>query len=335
MRKIALVIVAFLTLSCTKVVKLPPKHGGSEFTQAFYVPEYASGFRIMSLPDDTTQLMLEVFAPDTARVVIPEGGFRRVVTMSSTYIAHLEAAGALDRLVGASSPNYISSPAVRAISLPDVGHDGAMNYEQLIAVKPELVMLYGVGGPSPIVPKLEELQIPYVYISDFEEQSPLGRAEWVVASGALVGKDLRSFFKSVERAYSPAEGSVPVMINAPYGGTWFIPGKEGFMSRLIADAGGRIIAPQEGGHESRPIDSEEALLALSNSRLWLCPGSATNQAELRLAVPKARFSGDVWNQTSDFYESGAVRPDSVLSELKQIMSETVSVDSLRYFYRVK
>ncbi len=335
MKKILLLLLFIPVIGCTRLVIKEPQHDVSEFTETFYEPVYSSGFRIKSLPDDTTMLMLEVFSPDTARIVIPQDGFQRVVAMSSTYVAHLEAAGRADRLVGASSPQYISSPTVRAMSLPDVGHDGAMNYEKLLAVKPELVMLYGIGGPSPIVPKLEELGVPYVYISDFSEQLPLGRAEWIVASGAIVGADMRTAFDNVRSGYVPVEGDKAVMINAPYGGAWFIPGTDGYMSRLISDAGARIAAPQRSGSDSTPIDSEEALSALTKADLWLCPGAASNRAELEMAVPKSRFRGDVWNQTADFYESGAVRPDSVLSELKMIFSGTASADSLRYFYKVK
>lgn len=335
MKKILPILLLFGLIGCNNVVRIEPQHDVSEFTESFYEPAFASGFRIKSLPDDSTSLMLEVYTPDTARIVIPHGGFRRVVAMSSTYVAHIETVGCLDRLVGVSSPQYISSPVVRAMSIPDVGYDGAMNYEQLLAVKPELVMLYGVGGPSPIVPKLEELGVPYVYISDFSEQLPLGRAEWIVASGALVGADMRKTFADVRSAYMPMSGDKAVMINAPYGGAWFIPGMEGYMSRLIADAGGRIVAPQRSGSDSTPIDSEEALLALTKADLWLCPGAASNRTELEMAVPKSRFRGDVWNQTADFYENGAVRPDSVLCELKMILNGTAPTDSLRYFYKVK
>lgn len=107
------------------------------------------------------------------------------------------------------------------------------------------------------------------------------------------------------------------------------------MSRLITDAGAKIVAPQRCGSDSTPIDSEEALNALTKADLWLCPGAATNRAELDMAVPKAHFYGDIWNQTADFYESGAVRPDSVLRELKMIVQGTTPADSLRYFYKVK
>lgn len=329
MNRILLIITALTLFSCVRIDK--PK-APEAFKDTYYEPRHAEGFRILSADD---QLMLEVYSPDTARIVIPREGFRRIVCMSSTYVAHLEAAGRLDRLVGASSPQYISSEAVKAMSIPDVGHDGAMNYEQLVAVKPELVMLYGIGGPSPIVGKLEELDIPYVYIADFEEQSPLGRAEWVVATGALVGEDMRPMFSSVEAAYRPVEDSVRVMINAPYSGSWFIPGRDGYMAQLLRDSGAQLMVDEPDGVKSNPIDSEEALFALSKADVWLCPGASTNLKELKLAVPKARFAGDVWNQTARFYEDGSIRPDSVLGEMKLIMRGEAPADSLRYFYRLR
>lgn len=329
MKRLAIILVSLCCIACVRVDRQPEFE---EFDEVYYQPQHASGFRLLSADE---RLMLEVYSPDTARIVIPKDGFKRVVCMSSTYVAHLEAADRLDRLVGASSPQYISSERVRKMSVPDVGYDGAMNYEQLLAVKPELVMLYGIGGPSPIVSKLDELDVPYVYLSDFEEQTPLGRAEWVIATGALVGMDMRPMFKTVEEAYKPVSDSVRVMINAPYSGSWFIPGRDGYMAKLLSDSGARLMVEEPEGVESRPIDSEKALLALSKAGVWLCPGASTSLSELRAAVPKARFSGDVWNQTPRFYEDGSIRPDSVLGELKMIMKGTAPADNLRYFYRLR
>lgn len=332
MKKLTLLLLLLALLGCVRVHKSADV---SDFSEVYHDPEYADGFRLFNIPGDSSALMLEVFKPDTMRIVIPAGGFRRVVAMSSTYVAHLEASERLDRLVGISSPQYINSPVVKEMNIPDVGHDGAMNYEQLLVVKPELVLLYGIGGPSPIVGKLEELEIPYVYVSDFEESTPLGRAEWIIASGALVGVDTRPIFNKVKESYLPVEDSVKIIINAPYSGAWFIPGREGYMSRLIADAGGKCVAPQGEGVESQPIDSEEALMALTHADVWLCPGGATSLKELSMAVPKARFNGSVWNQTGRFYEDGAIRPDSVLAELKMILEDRVPADSLCYFYRLR
>lgn len=302
------------------------------FTEEYYTPISAQGFDLKQ--DSAGGLLLRTFRPDTMFTVIPEGGFRRIVAMSSTQVGYLEAAGAADRLVAASSPQYITSEVVRAMNLPDVGHDGAMNWEQLLAVSPDMVLIYGIGGPSPIEPKLKELGVPYVYISDFQENNPIGRAEWLVAVAALAGSDARKLMGRINRNYEPTGGNLSVMLNAPYGGTWFVPGRRNYMSILVADAGGQIVARQEDSSESSPIDLEEALVDIAKSDLWLCPGEARSLAQLRQAVPKARFQGRAWNQTPDFYERGAARPDEVLAELQTIINGSAP-DSLHYFYRLR
>ena len=68
-----------------------------------------------------------------------------------------------------------------AISIADVGFEGAVDYERLTGANPDLVMLYGVNGPNPMEGKLRELGIPYIYIGDYLEESPQAKAEWVVA----------------------------------------------------------------------------------------------------------------------------------------------------------
>ncbi len=330
MKFIPYILLSLLLASCAG-----NKHTGNldEFTDIVYAPQYAQGFELRSLPGDSSCLLLEVYRPDTMAIVIPAGGFESVMCMSSTYVGALAALGADNRIVAVSAKDYITNPQVKANAV-DIGYDGAMDYEALLAAQPQLAMIYGIGGESPIAAKLEELGIPYLYINDFDEQSPLGRAEWLVAIGALVGIDGRKNFNEIVRSYQPRTDSVTVMLNAPYGGTWFIPGKDNYMSLLLKDGGAVIVAPQPEGVESRPLELEGALTALQGADIWFNPGQARSLAELSRFVPKASFAGAVWNQTPDFYESGAARPDLVLKEIQAITSG-VAPDSLHYFIRLK
>jgi len=329
MNKILPLLVVLLC-ACTRVTHLEET---TDFTREAYSPRYATGFRLYSLPDDTTRLALEVYRPDTMRIAIPRGGFRSLLCMSSTYVGALTELGTDSVIVAASCKDNIVNSAVKQRAA-EAGYDGAMNYEAILSVKPDLALIYGIGGRSPIEAKLEELSIPYVYVNDFEEQSPLGRAEWIVALGALTGIDGKTKFGEITKAYVPAGGETAVMINAPYSGSWFIPGKGNYMSKLISDAGGRLIVEQEAGAESGTIDLEEALPALSEATIWLNPGQAATLAEARRFVPKGKFTAAVWNQTPDFYESGASHPDLVVEELKMIFKATAP-DSLRYFRRLR
>lgn len=66
-------------------------------------------------------------------------------------------------------------------AVADVGFDGNVDYELLLAQRPDLVLLFGVSGASGMEPKLREMGIPFVYIGEYLEESPLGKAEWLVA----------------------------------------------------------------------------------------------------------------------------------------------------------
>ena len=58
-----------------------------------------------------------------------------------------------------------------------------MNYELLLGLKPDVVLLYGIGdAQTAVTDKLNELSIPYLYIGEYLEESPLGKAEWMIRS---------------------------------------------------------------------------------------------------------------------------------------------------------
>lgn len=328
-----LIISLFLVIGITACTRTVLIKSADDYTREIYTPRYANGFRIYSIPSDSSQLALEVYRPDTMRIAIPIGGFRSLLCMSSTYVGNLSYLGADSLIVAVSCRDYLNDTIVKNRAV-EIGYEGAIDYEAILSVKPDIALIYGIGGHSSIEGRLEELSIPYVYINDFEEQNPLGRAEWMVALGALTGTDRQHCFSEIVDNYRPAEGNVSVMLNAPYSGAWFIPGRANYISRLISDAGGKICVNQQSGAESTTIDLEEAIPALAGAEIWLNPGQVSDLAAVKNLVPKAKVNAKVWNQTSDFFEYGAARPDLVLNELQQIFQGSAS-DSLRFFTRLK
>ena len=118
------------------------------------------------------------------------GEARRIVTMSSTQIAMLEAVDCQNRVVGVSGIDFISSENIqsRRESIGDLGYEGNVNYELLLSLEPDIVLLYGTMGANVMEAKLTELGIPFIYIGEYLEESPLGKAEWVVPVAEIVGK---------------------------------------------------------------------------------------------------------------------------------------------------
>ena len=267
--------------------------------------------------------------------------------MSSSHVAMFDAIGQAKRISGVSGIDYISNPYVREHRLcgevRDVGYDTNLNFELLAAMRPDLMLLYGVTGENTIVTgKLRELGIPYIYVGDYMEESPLGKAEWLVLAAALC--DLRAAgadtLQRIARDYqalkahpAPDAPRPKVMLNTPYRDTWFLPSSQSYMIRLIEDAGGEYVYTKNYSDTSVAVDMEEAYLLANAADFWLNVGPCNTLAELTAQNPK--FSGipvvrsrNVYNNNrrqtpaggSDFWESGVVRPDLVLRDLRTIFS---------------
>lgn len=255
-------ILILLFLSCEQKKKIE-----NISTLPLYSPEYSTGFRIDSI-EGTHNTLITILDPwqgsknEESRLLlnhkgeisnIPDaqvinGEAKRIVCMSSTHIAILEALGLSDKIVGVSGKEYVSNEKIRNNeNIPDVGHDSNVNYEALVALKPDLVFLFSVNGASPMEKKLKELNIPFVYIGDYVEQTPLGKAEWLIPIAEIFGmrKEAIEQFTDIETKYDSLRNLVKdselvrpkVMLNAPFGDSWFMPSTSSYVARLMEDAG--------------------------------------------------------------------------------------------------
>ena len=352
----------------------------ADFNIPLYTPEYASGFDILSA-DGRQSVLVTVTNPwqgadsVTTRLFIArdgeqvpedfdgqllEGDARRIVAMSSTHIAMLDAIGEIGHVVGVSGIDYISNSDIQARrdSIGDVGYEGNINYELLLSLDPDLVLLYGVNGASAMEGKLKELGIPFMYVGDYLEESPLGKAEWLVALSEVVGKRAKGekVFADIPLRYNALKQRVAdnaidapsVMLNTPYGDSWFMPSADSYVARLIADAGGDYIYRKNTGNTSTPIDLEEAYLLASAADMWLNVGAANTLDELKAACPKFADTrcfrnGDVYNNNArtntaggnDYYESAVVHPDLLLRDLIKIFHPELVEEDFVYYKRLR
>lgn len=333
------------------------------FADTLYSPRHASGFAILGA-SDSESVLVESRSPwqgaDSAtisRLLILRGGqsapegfsgqkiegeARRIVCMSSTQIAMLDALNALDRVVGVSGLRFISNPKIQAgkDTIADVGYDSAIDYELLLSVNPDLVMLYGVDGSHPMEPKLRELAIPFIYVGEYLEESPLGKAEWMVPVGEIIGKreEAEKIYAKIPERYDSLRTlarNMPrkpkVMLNTPYNDSWVMPSVKSYGVTLITDAGGEYLYPQNTSSSSVPVDLEQAYLLMNRADAWINLGQYDSAADIIRALPKFAdtkpvVSGNLWNNNlrstpgggNDYWEGGIVHPDLILRDLIKI-----------------
>jgi iron complex transport system substrate-binding protein len=271
--------------------------------------------------------------------------------MSSSYIGFLDALGCDSVVTAVSGLDYVADPEVRSHAV-DVGYDAALDYETILKVKPDLLITYAVSAAEPpYLQKLRELGVRTAVIHEHLEGHPLARAEYIKLFGLMTGRsqEADSLFSAIRDRYQAmvktTDSPRKILINIPYADQWYIPGGDNYMTRLIRDAGGEVLGAEPGRSESSVISLEKAWELSSGADLWLDVGNCRTLDQLRSQVPLLKDSplllpGKVYNNNrrstpaggNDFWESGSVRPDMILEDLKMIFSSCRSSNTLKFNY---
>lgn len=326
-------------------------------------PERHEGSVLFSIDTSRNCSTIRTFHPDgtMSDSISISGSMSRIICMSSSYVAFLSALGCDSVICGVSGGRYISEPGARARitdgRIAEVGSDAAPDYEKIMSLEPDLVVAYEMPG-SDFITNLRSLGIKVLALSDYLENSPLGRASYIKVFGALTGRldTADSLFNVIAEKYdaladkvnadvSGGAKRIKVLMNIPYADAWYIPGGDNYMSRMIQDAGGEILGAVPGETESSIVPVETAYSLSRDADVWLNTGWCDTREQLYSS--NALFSsfriGKIYNNTrrmtecggNDFWESGAVRPDLILQDLVSILHPEIisSGDTGLYYYK--
>lgn len=129
------------------------------------------------------QLRVVDFMGRTVTLAAPA---QRIVALAPHIVENLYSAGAGDRLVGVVS--YSDFPE-SAQSLTRVGSFNAFSLEQIVAARPDLILMWGSGNGAGALEKLERLGIP-VYVSELRQLSDIPAS--IRLLGTLAGSEVQA-----------------------------------------------------------------------------------------------------------------------------------------------
>ncbi|SNT15990.1 iron complex transport system substrate-binding protein [Ekhidna lutea] len=308
--------------------------------------KYAKGFHIEKNEEGSFLVIDEPWpkAPKPIKYSL-ENVPNRIVCTSTSHLPFFEMLGEEDLVVGFPNINYISSKAFidRANEglITDLGPDGSMNMELLLGINPDAVIAFDMGGESQTLDKIKEAGIPVYYNSDFLEQSPLGRAEWIKFFGALLNKqhEADSIFSAIENEYlrlkelaSKTENKPSILSGVVYGDTWFLPGGNNWAATFFNNAGGEYLWDTDTTTGWMELSFEAVYEKGHNADYWIGTSTLNSMDEMkgqddRYAEFEAFKDQKVYNYSKkigpnggyDFFESGYSRPDLVLSDLIKVL----------------
>ena len=267
----------------------------------------------------------------------------RVVAQSSAQIGYLMKLGLGDRIVGVSEAQYIADSALYARvqkgEVVEVGSGNTLSLEKLVALKPDLVMNFATGAGYDDYERIEALGLPLMLTSEWQEDHPLAKAEWIKLYGILFGVEelADSIYEQsklvylVNQIFTEINGArIPdcprVIAGMSYGGVWYAPGGQSYTAQLIRDAGGCYLWASDSSRELR-FSLEEVIALADSVDIWFNPGMFSTPDEIlatepRVSVIKAFKEKRVYQNDArkgpqggnDFYESAVVAPEKVLGD---------------------
>lgn len=283
-----------------------------------------------------------------------------VILTSTTQIPHLDILGVSEYLAGFPNLDLISSETtrdrIRQEKVTDLGNAPTSNIEKVFELNPDWIMLSTLGNDLDQLEHYRRAGIPAIINGDYVEQTPLGRAEWIKFTGALVGKfdEATVVYDSISTAFAAAEALIQnhvltekptVLSGVLYQDIWFAPGNNSWAAAILEAAGGRYIFREMEGTGSLTLSYEYVLDQAQDADYWIGASDfpsllAMGNADHRYFAFSALRNQKVFTYTLKkgekggllYFELGYLRPDLVLLDVIKILHPELLPDYEMYFY---
>ena len=280
-----------------------------------------------------------------------------IIVTSTTHISSLEMLGVENNLIGFPNLNYISSEKIRARidanKIKEIGRQQDLNTEIILDLNPNLIVGYGIDNNNPTYDNLEKSGLKVIFNGDWNEQSPLGKAEWIKFFGALYGLDQKAetIFNNIEKDYNEAREIAKKATSKPtilcgemYENVWYLPQGNSWSSLFLKDANTNYLWNATNGTGSLSLPFETVLDKAKNADYWFQGSFATLNEMQNSNIHYNQFDAfknkKIYSFSSlkgktggiMFYELAGNRPDLVLKDIIKIVHPELLRDYKLYFY---
>ncbi|TRX39241.1 ABC transporter substrate-binding protein [Flavobacterium restrictum] len=307
LKKYALLIFIFcFCLQCKKEEKSQP-----QTTTTTNTIHYAKGFEIYKHNQYSVLKVTQPWpnATTTFTYVLKEKGsvipeeyasfpqitipIKSIVITSTTHVPPLELLGVENTIIGFPNTDYISSSKTRSRidqgKIREVGSNETLNTEVLLDMQPDVIVSFGLNATNPTLDLLQKNGLKVLLNGDWNEQSPLGKAEWIKFFGALYGLDAKAntVFNQIEQSYTKtlqlaqkATTKPTVLCGATYQEQWYVPQGESWAALFLKEAKTNYLWQNTKGTGSLTVPFENVLVQAKNADFWFAPGDFSTLKQL-------------------------------------------------------
>ncbi len=286
---------------------------------------------------------------------------KSIACFSLTHVAFIDKLNELNSIKALSGCDYVSNEKVlekiKNQQIKEVGNNQLINYELLVELNPEVIMTFGIDASSSTkIDKLKKLGLNVVLNSEYMENHPLGKAEWIKFVAAFYDKDslAESIYNDIETKYTQlvtltktVTEKPTVFVGMPWNGAWYLAGGKSFQAQLFNDAGADYLWKQNEETSSFVVDKEVIIEKAINADYWINLNAYNSIKEVtdvdtELKNFKSVKEGKVYNNNkkintttgNDYWESGVINPEVVLADLIKIFHPNLIEHELVYYKRL-
>lgn len=298
-----------------------------------------------------------VYSIDAYYVKIP---VKRVASMSSVYSLMLMALGEANSIAAIDNVEYYTDSFIQTQvskgKVLELSKGPQIEIEKTLALKPDLLLTFGMGNPeADLDKKLLQAQVPVAISLDHLEETPLARAEWIKFYACFFNKQRMadSIFSASEKKYHELKALVAneaqkptVLTEIKYGDTWYVPSGISYMASLIADAGGDYFWKDDHKTGSTPLSFEMVYAKAKDCDVWINTYNLNSKKELlaydaRYGLFNAYKKDRVYNNNkvqnakgySNYWETAMLQPEAVLADLIAILYPARLPDHVFTYYK--
>ena len=185
------------------------------------------GFRVVWVKNGMAEPLRWVLRDSLSPEILPENLLayptlkvpaQRIAIFSSTYLGFLTALGVEDRVAVIDAKKYVANPEfyarIDSLKIKEVGEGMELSPEAVYEARPDMIFAFSMGASiHDVFPKLARLKMPVVLTSEWTENNPLAKAEWLKFFGILVGKEALAAVGSTSLGrLLPAAAGIPGLV---------------------------------------------------------------------------------------------------------------------------
>lgn len=343
--KLAIIGLALLLSACNLHNKKQIKHNNYKTKQLDYAEKF-----VVQQKHDTTLLTINTSSKDKTlsqlftlvknkkkgsdinTIQVP---CKRIICLSSTQLAYFFELDNIGNIVAINSSRYLQHKGMKAQiesgKTKRIGKEGSFQLELIAALNPDVIFVspFKVGGFD----ALRNMGIPLVPVAAYNENTPLGRAEWLKMMALFVGDSAKAdtLFDGIKTRYNNLKSLCKKVKKRPTvfsgkmrSGTWYVPGGNSFYAHYFRDAGADYII-KDSLQGAYPLDFESIYQKAANCDYWrivhpekigitLTDLVAQDSRYKDFKAYKKRNVLLCNIRQKPYYEQSAVKPDVLLSD---------------------